>query len=63
MKLTKKLIEELEQITMTDYNFNENGETENWDVIVEDLIMYYEDLLEEFNDYKEREVTRYDVEY
>lgn len=63
MRLDKKLIEELEQITLTDYEFTPEGETKNWDIIVEDLIREYEDLLEEYNDYKEREVTRYDVEY
>lgn len=63
MRLDKKLIEELEQITLTDYEFNSEGETKNWDIIVEDLIREYEDLLDEYNDYKEREVTRYDVEY
>lgn len=63
MRLDKELIEKLEQITLTDYEFNENGETKNWDVIVDDLIREYEDLLEEYNNYKEREVTRYDVDY
>ncbi len=63
MRLDKDLIKKLEEITVTDYEFNENGETDKWDIIVEDLIRYYEDLLEEYNDYKEREITKYDVEY
>lgn len=63
MRLDKDLIKKLEEITVTDYGFNENGETDNWDIIVDDLIRYYEDLEEEFNDYKEREITKYDVEY
>lgn len=63
MRLDKDLIKKLEEITMTDYEFNEDGETNNWDIIVDDLIRYYEDLLDEYNNYKEREITKYDVEY
>lgn len=63
MRLDKELIKRLEEITMTDYDFNENGETDKWDIIVDDLIREYEDLLDEYNDYKEREITKYDVEY
>lgn len=59
MNLSKELIKKVEEITMTDYEFNENGETDKWDILVEDLIMYYEDLLDEYNDYKEKELDRY----
>lgn len=62
MKINKNTIKKIEEITMTDYGFNENGETNNWDVLVEDLIKYYEDLQEEYNNYKEREITKYDIE-
>ena len=62
MRLDKELIKRLEEITWTDYQFNKNGETENWDVIVEDLLREYDDLLEEYNNYKEREITKYDIE-
>lgn len=63
MRLDKNLIKKLEEITMTDYGFNEKGETDNWDIIVDDLIREYEDLLDEYNNYKEREITKYDIEY
>lgn len=63
MRLDKDLIKKLEEITVTDYGFNENGETDNWDIIVDDLIREYEDLLEEYNNYKEREITKYDIDY
>lgn len=59
MNLSKELIERLENITSTDYSFNSNGETDKWDIIVEDLISQYEDLLEEYNDYKTREEDEY----
>ena len=63
MHLSQALIKKVEEITRTDYKFNEKGETDQWDVLVEDLIMYYEDLQEEYTDYKERETTKYDVDY
>lgn len=63
MKLNKELLKKVGEITMTDYGFNENGETENWDILVEDLIREYEDLLEEYTNYKEREITKYDIDY
>lgn len=63
MKLSQDLIQKVEKITSTDYGFNEDGETENWDILVEDLLMYYDSLLEEYNDYKEREITKYDIDY
>lgn len=63
MRLDKELIKKLEEITWTDYQFNENGETENWDIIVDDLLREYDDLLEEYNNYKEREITKYDIDY
>lgn len=63
MNLSKELIEKIEEITVTDYGFNEKGETDKWDILVEDLIREYEDLLEEYNNYKERDYIRYDVEH
>lgn len=51
MKLEQKLIDKIEEITLTDYQFK-NGETDNGDLIIDDLVMAYEDLLEEFNDFK-----------
>lgn len=57
MRLDKDLIKKLEEITVTDYGFNEKGETDKWDIIVDDLIREYEDLLDEYNNYKEREIT------
>lgn len=63
MRLSKELIKKLEDITVTDYNFTDEGETDRWDIIVEDLLKYYDDLENEYNDYKEREITRFDVEY
>lgn len=57
--MTKELIKKVEEITSTDYGFDEKGYTENWDILVEDLIVAYEDLLEEYNDYKTREEDKY----
>lgn len=59
MILSKNLIEKVEEITVTDYNFNDKGETDNWDILVEDLIREYESLLEEYNDYKEEVLERF----
>lgn len=53
MKLSDELIKKVEEITMTDYSF-ENGVTENGDILVEDLVREYESLLDEYNDYKEK---------
>ena len=61
MKLEKKEIERIKQITLTDYDFDENGETENWDAIVEDLLIEYDNLLDEYNDYKEQVLDRFGV--
>ena len=60
MKLSKDLIKKVEEITMTDYYFNDKGETDNWDILVEDLIREYESLLEEYDDYKEYVRDRYE---
>ena len=54
MKLSEELLEKVKEITMTDYGFNEKGETDAWDILVEDLIREYESLLEEYNDFKEK---------
>lgn len=51
MKLEQKLIDKIEEITLTDYQFKD-GETNNGDLIIDDLVMAYENLLEEFNDFK-----------
>lgn len=59
MKLSRGLIEKVEEITVTDYGFNDEGETDNWDILVEDLIREYESLLEEYNDYKEKVLERF----
>lgn len=59
MRLSKDLIEKVEEITVTDYNFNDKGETDNWDILVEDLIREYESLLEKYNDYKEEVLERF----
>lgn len=53
MKLSEELIKKVEEITMTDYGFEE-GVTENGDILVEDLVREYESLLDEYNDYKEK---------
>ena len=52
MRLDKKQIKRLEEITLTKYNFNYLGETDDWDIIVDDLLTEYKDLLDEYNDYK-----------
>lgn len=63
MKLSKDLIEKIEEITCTDYGFNDKGETDNWDILVEDLIVEYEDLKEEFEDYKQKQIDRFEDKY
>ena len=60
MYLDKEQIKELEEITSTNYEFNEKGETKNWDIIVSELLVWYKDLLEEYNNYKEYVVDRYE---
>lgn len=60
MRLSKELIEKIHDITLTDYGFNENGETDKWDILVEDLLVYYEDLQEEYFDYQEKVRDRYE---
>ena len=59
MKLSKDLIKRIEEITLTDYSFNSEGETDKWDILVEDLLLYYNDLEEEFEDYKAKMEDRY----
>lgn len=53
MKLNKELIDRIEEITLTDFGFNENGETEYIYSVIEELVMAYDNLLDEYNDYKE----------
>ena len=60
MKLSRGLIEKVEEITVTDYGFNDEGETDNWDILVEDLIREYENLKEEFEDYKQKQIDRFE---
>ena len=63
MGLSKEMIKKVEEITVTDYDFNENGETEKWDILVEDLIFEYEKLQEEFDDYKQKQIDRFEDKY
>ena len=63
MKLDLKTIKRIEEITQTDYDFNKNGETDKWDVLVEDLITEYNYLQEEFEDYKEKQIDRFSDKY
>ena len=51
MKLNKELIDKIEEITLTDYDFK-NNETDNGDLIIDDLVMAYESLQEQFEDFK-----------
>lgn len=60
MRLSKEVIKKIEILTLTDYGFNEKGETDKWDILVEDLLSYYEDLLEEYNDYKQKVDDNYE---
>ena len=53
MKLSKKLRKKVEELTLTNYNFNDENETDEGDMIIEDLIWLYEDLQDEFKQYKE----------
>ena len=53
------IFEKIEEITCTDYKFNENGETEYWDSIVEDLVLMYDDLKDEYESLLERYQDRY----
>ena len=56
MRLDSKTIDKLEGITLTKYDFNYLGETENWDIIVEDLLNSYEDLLEEYKNIRKSDI-------
>lgn len=63
MKISKELMKKIEEITITDYDFNEKGETDKWDILVEDLVKEYEALQEEFEDYKQKQIDRYEDKY
>lgn len=63
MKISNELIKKIEQITLTDYDFNENGETDKWDILVDDLVREYESLEEEFEDYKQKQIDRFEDKY
>lgn len=54
MKLEQKLIDKIEEITLTDYDIIDCKVTlDKCLSIIEDLIIEYENLLDEYNDYKE----------
>ena len=63
MHLNKETINKIEEITCTDYDFNDKGETDKWDILVEDLLSYYKDLEEEFEDYKQKQIDRFEDKY
>ncbi len=63
MKLDPKVIKRIEEITLTDYKFNEKGQTDKWDILVEDLIFEYDKLQEEFEDYKQKQIDRFQDKY
>lgn len=54
MKLEQELIDKIEEITLTDYDIVDCKVTLDKCIdIIEDLIIEYEHLLDEYNDYKE----------
>lgn len=53
IKLNKKTVDKIEEITLTDYQIIDcKVEVEKCLDIIEDLILEYENLLEEYNEYK-----------
>lgn len=53
IELNNNIIDKIEEITLTDYGFIEDKiETEKCIDIIEDLIIEYENLLDEYNDFK-----------
>lgn len=62
MRLSEKEIRRLKEITREEYNFNEKGETEDWENIVYDLIYEFDALEEEYFDYKEKMENRDDYD-
>ena len=60
IELNQKTIDRIEEITLTDYEINDcKVLADNCINIIEDLIIKYDNLLEEYNDYKEKEMDRY----
>ena len=60
IELSQNVINRIEEITLTDYEINDcKVLAENCVNIIEDLIIEYDNLLEEYNDYKEKELDRY----
>ena len=55
VKLDEKVIEKIEELTLTDYDIVDNTvDAEMCVSIIEDLLLEYEDLLEEYNNYVEK---------
>lgn len=64
LEFDNKTIEKIEEITLTDYGFvGCKIQTDKCIDIIEDLLIYYEDLQEEYNAYQEREIIKYDIEH
>ena len=60
IELSQKTIDRIEEITLTNYEINDcKVLVDNCINIIEDLIIEYDKLLEEYNDYKEKEIDRY----
>lgn len=60
IELSQKTVDRIEEITLTDYEINDcKVLVDNCINIIEDLIIEYDKLLEEYNDYKEKEIDRY----
>lgn len=50
-----KMLKEIEEITLTDYEIGDFIKTENLIAIIDDLKREYDDIKEEFERYKERQ--------
>lgn len=60
VELSQKTIDRIEEIILTDYEIKDcKVLVDNCVNIIEDLIIEYDNLLEEYNDYKEKELDRY----
>lgn len=49
-----KMLKEIEEITLTDYEVADYTKVENLLSLIEDLKIEYDELLEEFNDWQEK---------
>lgn len=49
-----KMLKEIEEITLTDYEVADYTKVENLLSLIEDLKVEYDELLEEFNDWQEK---------